>query len=90
MKRFAITAITAISLAALTSSGAFAQGKTRAEVYQELQELESVGYDPSMGDGGNSYPDDIQAAEAKVAARHQAERSAALGLSQTRQTTPTP
>ena len=35
--------ITAISLAALTSSGAFAQSRTRAEVYQELIEAQQNG-----------------------------------------------
>jgi hypothetical protein len=36
-------AITAMSLDVLTSSGAFAQGKTRAEVYQELIDAQENG-----------------------------------------------
>jgi Domain of unknown function (DUF4148) len=54
---------------------------TRAEVMHELEELEAAGYDPSQGDDG-SYPADIQAAEAKVAAMHRAERSAAMSAGQ--------
>jgi hypothetical protein len=37
------TAVVAISLAVLASSSAFAQGKTRAEVYQELIEAQQNG-----------------------------------------------
>jgi mitochondrial fission protein ELM1 len=41
---------------------------TRAQVHAELMQLESVGY--HVGDGDTThYPDTIQAAEAKVAAR---------------------
>jgi Domain of unknown function (DUF4148) len=36
-------ATTAMSLAVLTSSGAFAQGKTRAEVYRELIDAQQNG-----------------------------------------------
>lgn len=46
---------------------------TRAQVRQELLDLESVGYDPSAGDGGN-YPDDIVAAQERLAAKRVAER----------------
>ena len=49
----------------------------------------AVGYNPAQGDEVD-YPADIQAAEAKVAAKHQAERSAVMGLGQTGQTKPTP
>jgi hypothetical protein len=41
---------------------------TRAQVRAELIELEQVGYDPSRGEDVH-YPDDIQAALARVAAR---------------------
>ena len=37
--------VVAISLAVLASSSAFAQGKTRAEVYQELIEAQQNGLD---------------------------------------------
>jgi len=38
--------------------------KTRAEVKSELQQVEQAGYQPTSNDP--SYPDDIQAAEARV------------------------
>lgn len=41
---------------------------TRAQVRAELVELEQVGYDPARGEDVY-YPDDIQAALARVAAR---------------------
>nr|WP_254615039.1 DUF4148 domain-containing protein [Burkholderia pyrrocinia] len=49
---------------------------TRAQVLQELYDLESVGYNPSLGDAGN-YPDDIMAAQARLAAKRLAEHKAA-------------
>ncbi|MBB5422280.1 uncharacterized protein YceK [Paraburkholderia sp. JPY158] len=57
---------------------------TRAEVMHELEELEAAGYNPSMGDDG-SYPADIQAAEAKVAAMHRTDRAAAMSAGQSGQ-----
>lgn len=70
---------------------------TRAEVLHELEELESVGYNPSQGDNGD-YPADLQAAEQKLEAKHQAEKNALMGgnqaaqagESQTAQTKPVP
>lgn len=62
---------------------------TRAEVLHELEELESVGYNPSQGDDGD-YPADIQEAQRKVEARHQAERNAMLGANPTAQPMPAP
>ncbi|WP_416049521.1 DUF4148 domain-containing protein [Cupriavidus basilensis] len=70
---------------------------TRAEVRHELEELESVGYNPSQGDNGD-YPADIQAAEQRLEAKHQAQRNALMGGnqaaqagdSQTAQTKPAP
>ncbi|MFB9122140.1 DUF4148 domain-containing protein [Paraburkholderia dipogonis] len=44
---------------------------TRAQVRAELIELEQAGYNPGRGEDPN-YPADIQAAEARVAARHAA------------------
>ncbi|AXL49879.1 hypothetical protein DSC91_001855 [Paraburkholderia caffeinilytica] len=78
-----------ISMAVLTSSSAFAQGKTRAEVMNELYELEAAGYNPSQGDDG-SYPADIQAAQEKVNAKHQAERNAMMNAGQNGQAKPAP
>lgn len=80
-----------------TSVGVFAQTMpdpathrvTRAEVMNELYELEAAGYNPSQGDDG-SYPADIQAAQEKVAAKHQAERNAAMNASQNGQTKQAP
>lgn len=53
-------------------------GLTRAQVRAELVELENVGYHVGDGDSTN-YPEEIQAAEAKVAAQHLA-RSAVGGV----------
>jgi hypothetical protein len=39
---------------------------TRAQVRDELKQLEQAGYNPAVGDDPN-YPADIQAAEARVA-----------------------
>jgi type II secretory pathway pseudopilin PulG len=61
-----------ISLAVVAApTFAFAQSQnvplTRAQVKAELAQLEQAGYSPASGDDA-SYPTDIQAAEAKVAA----------------------
>lgn len=62
---------------------------TRAEVMHELEELEAAGYNPSQGDDG-SYPADIQAAQEKVAAKHRAERDAAMSAGQSGPAKPSP
>ncbi len=73
---------TAAAAAVLLASPAlsFAQSSpshvTRAQVLQELYDLESVGYNPSTGDSGN-YPDDIMAAQARLDAKRLAEHKAA-------------
>ncbi|CAG2316480.1 MULTISPECIES: DUF4148 domain-containing protein [Burkholderia cepacia complex] len=69
----AAVAATAL-LAAPTVSYAQASHSTltRAQVRQELLDLESVGYNPSTGDGDN-YPDDIVAAQERLAAKRLAE-----------------
>lgn len=41
---------------------------TRAEVYADLVRVEHAGYNPSVSDD-STYPADIQAAEAKIAAQ---------------------
>ena len=74
-----------VSAFAQTTSGPL----TRAQVRAELVRLEQAGYSPSTGEDPN-YPADIQAAEAKVAAKHQAERNAVTGTIQTGQTALTP
>ncbi|MGU7814741.1 DUF4148 domain-containing protein [Burkholderia sp. AW49-1] len=67
-------AIATVPLAAPTAS--YAQSShstlTRAQVRQELLDLESVGYNPSTGDSDN-YPDDILAAQERLAAKRLAE-----------------
>ncbi|WP_407945622.1 DUF4148 domain-containing protein [Paraburkholderia elongata] len=62
---------------------------TRAEVRHELEELEAAGYNPFQGDDV-SYPADLQAAEEKVAAKHQAERDAVMSAGQNGQAKPAP
>lgn len=61
---------------------------TRTEVRQELKELEAVGYRPVPNDF--YYPDDIQAAEQRLAVKHQAERDALTGRNPKVQTKPAP
>ena len=64
----------AIALPALS----FAQSSlTRAQVNEELAQLVRAGYDPSAGENVH-YPDDILAAEAKVA-RQGGARATAVG-----------
>ncbi|PCE24711.1 DUF4148 domain-containing protein [Burkholderia ubonensis] len=55
----------AAALAAPVASFAQSAGQpvTRAEVVSQLRQLEQSGYKPSR----NHYPDDIQAAEARIA-----------------------
>ncbi|HEY3599385.1 MAG TPA: DUF4148 domain-containing protein [Paraburkholderia sp.] len=49
---------------------------TRAEVRADLVRVEQAGYSPSTGDDV-TYPADIQAAEAKIAAQHGTQAAAA-------------
>ncbi|MEW6341143.1 MAG: DUF4148 domain-containing protein [Paraburkholderia sp.] len=61
-----------LSVALLASTGvfstAFAQGTSRAEVYADLVRVEQAGYNPAAS-SDTSYPADVQAAEAKLAAQ---------------------
>jgi len=67
------------------SSGTFAQTApdpgvhqvTRAEVRHELGELASIGYHQPVGNNPY-YPGDIQVAEQRVEAKHQAQKSASM------------
>ncbi|EKS66787.1 MULTISPECIES: DUF4148 domain-containing protein [Caballeronia] len=61
--RIAVIALAAAPLAALAQS----EGLTRAQVKADLQRVEQAGYNPSERDA--FYPNDIQAAEAKVSAQ---------------------
>lgn len=69
MKSLIIIALAATTLTGATAS--FAQTAsthlTREEVYADLVRVEQAGYRPAAGDDPH-YPDDIQAAEAKIAA----------------------
>ena len=67
MKKFAMIAI---SLAVIASPGAFAQSKTRAEVYQELIEAQQNGLDYVTD---TSYPDVNPMFEAQVDRMKQAQ-----------------
>ena len=73
---FFVAAVLAVPVAA------FAQQSntpvTRAQVRAELVQLEKAGYNPAKRD--NAYPDDIQAAEARVAAQNDAEHAASTGV----------
>ncbi|RKT99967.1 DUF4148 domain-containing protein [Burkholderia sp. Nafp2/4-1b] len=65
-------------IGALAGQSSFAQSNaplTRAQVREELIRLEAAGYEPSKGDDGE-YPDDLQAALARVAAEDQARMAA--------------
>ena len=94
MKRYIVIAA---ALMAATTASVYAQTMpepdthqiTRAEVRHELEELEAAGYNPSQGDDA-TYPADLQAAEAKVAARHRAEREAVMSAGQNGQAKPSP
>ncbi|WDD91855.1 DUF4148 domain-containing protein [Burkholderia sp. FERM BP-3421] len=72
-----VTAAAVVMLAAPALS--FAQAPhgqlTRAQVVQELVDLESVGYQPSRGNE-STYPDDIQAAQLRLAEKRLAARKA--------------
>jgi len=67
MKFASIIVAAALAIPAI-SSFAQSQPLTRAQVKAELVELERAGYNPSMD--RTTYPAQIQAAEAKVAAQH--------------------
>lgn len=70
-----------ISCALVTPTLAFAQASTapitRAEVRADLIRVEKAGYNPAASDV--YYPDDIQAAEAKVAAQDTSSSAQAVG-----------
>ncbi|VVD33963.1 DUF4148 domain-containing protein [Paraburkholderia dioscoreae] len=72
MKSLIQAVVVAAALAAPVAVFAQAnQPVTRAQVRAELIELEQAGYNPARGEDP-TYPAAIQAAEAKVAARHAA------------------
>ncbi|WP_321920088.1 DUF4148 domain-containing protein [Paraburkholderia tropica] len=71
----------AVAVALVVPVASFAQSNgplTRAQVRAELVQLEKAGYSPSRGNDPH-YPDDILAAEAKVAAQNNAVGGVANG-----------
>ena len=70
--------LAALAAALLVPSLSFAQptngSPTRAQVREELAQLVRAGYKPTGRD--NKYPDDLHAAQARVAAEAAAQRSA--------------
>jgi hypothetical protein len=62
-------AVAAALIAPVVSFAQSNQPVTRAQVRVELVQLEKAGYTPGGGEDVH-YPDDIQAAEAKVAAQN--------------------
>ena len=77
MKTFICAAITASVLT--IPAAAFSQQVntpiTRAQVRAELLELEQAGYNPGGSDW--DYPNDLQAAEQRIQAKHLAQNAAA-------------
>ncbi|MBN3731022.1 DUF4148 domain-containing protein [Burkholderia sp. Tr-20390] len=81
MKSIIVTIATVAATALLAAPAvSYAQSShstlTRAQVRQELFDLESVGYEPIAADGDN-YPGDIVAAQERLAAKRLAERKSA-------------
>ncbi|HEV3430676.1 MAG TPA: DUF4148 domain-containing protein [Paraburkholderia sp.] len=73
----------AVAVALVVPVASFAQSNgpvTRAQVRAELVQLEKAGYSPARGNDPH-YPDDILAAEAKVAAQNSAVGGVADGSS---------
>ncbi|NPT44802.1 DUF4148 domain-containing protein [Paraburkholderia sp. 1N] len=66
IKAVAIALVLAAPVASFAQSN---QPVTRAEVRNQLIQLEKAGYNPSVADNA-TYPADIQAAEARVAAQN--------------------
>jgi hypothetical protein len=79
MKQLALLTLTLSAL--VSSSLTFAQSAsvplTRAQVRADLIRLEQAGYNPAAEDDA-TYPADIQAAEARVAAQNAAQSAAQI------------
>jgi hypothetical protein len=72
--------VAAVLAAPLASFAQSSQPVTRAQVRAELVQLEKAGYNPA-GSADAYYPNDIQAAEARVASQNDATGGAAGGSS---------
>ena len=68
---FKAVAVAAVLAAPVVSFAQSNEPVTRAEVRQQLIQLEKAGYNPATANDYN-YPADIQAAEAKVNAQNEA------------------
>jgi Domain of unknown function (DUF4148) len=80
IKAVALVVVLAAPVAAFAQSE---QPLTRAEVKAQLVQIEQAGYNPAVATDA-TYPADIQAAEARVAAQHDTGYgSSATGSSQT-------
>jgi hypothetical protein len=66
MKAVAIAAVLAAPVISFAQTN---EPVTRAQVRNELVQLEKAGYNPATAND-NDYPNDIQAAEARVAAQN--------------------
>ena len=75
MKSLVTAAVVLLAAPALSFAQAPYGPLTRAQVVQELVDLESVGYQPSRGNE-STYPDDIQAAQQRLAEKRLAARKA--------------
>jgi len=83
----AVIGATLAALPTLANAQSAQSGPTRAQVQAELAQLESVGFYPGARDP--HYPDNIQAAEAKLHARDEMKKSvggAAMGVAQSGKT----
>jgi hypothetical protein len=79
-----VTAV-AVLVVLAAPAASFAQSEqplTRAEVQAQLKQIEQAGYQPGKSTD-SSYPADIQAAEARVAAQNAAARADATGYGTT-------
>ena len=87
----AIVKTTAIAITLVVPALSFAQTSngpvTRDQVRAQLIELEHAGYNPAHGNRG-TYPAEIQAAEARVAAKHNGVGGTATGTAETGHTMP--
>jgi Domain of unknown function (DUF4148) len=82
MKSLIQAVVIAATLAAPVA--VFAQSNqplTRAQVHEQLVQIEKAGYNPARNNP-NEYPSNIQAAEARVAAQNTAVGGVAAGSSQ--------
>ena len=79
-----LISIAAVALAFAAPVASFAQSNqpvTRAQVREEIVQLEKAGYNPGVVND-TRYPADIQAAEARVAANNGAAQSAFGGATE--------